>query len=173
MSAYDKANKRQSGTAKSKDESTQEECALEGVWEAAGFLLMVREPRPQFLLMQHADRWDLPKGHAEEGESIIETALRETEEETGIIATSIEVDPDFRFVTEYRVIGKKRGTYDKRVTYFLGFLPSKPNIKATEHLGHRWWDWPPAKKIQEKTIDPLLAELTKHFETYADRLRSR
>lgn len=143
---------------------------MEDVWEAAGFLLMVRRPHPQFLLMQHADRWDLPKGHAEAGESIIETALRETEEETGIDASGIEVDPDFRFVTEYRVVGKRRGTYDKRVTYFLGFLESKPKINATEHLGHLWWDWPPSKKIQEKTIDPLLAELVKHFTAHPERL---
>ncbi len=143
---------------------------LEEVWEAAGFLLMVRKPRPQFLLMQHADRWDLPKGHAEAGESIMQTALRETEEETGILASSIEVDPNFRFVTEYRVVGKKRGTYDKRVTYFLGFLSTVPNIKATEHLGHRWWDWPPRKNIQEKTIDPLLEALSEHFAKYPELL---
>ena len=147
-----------------------EELVLDGVWEAAGFLLMVRQPRPQFLLMQHADRWDLPKGHAEDGEDIMQTALRETEEETGIAASSIHVDPDFRFVTEYRVVGKKRGTYDKRVTYFLGFLETHPKINATEHLGHRWWDWPPTKKIQEKTIDPLLALLAEHFQKYPERL---
>ncbi len=143
---------------------------MEAVWEAAGFLLMVREPQPQFLLMQHADRWDLPKGHAEADEDILQTALRETEEETGIEAQAIEVDPDFRFVTEYRVVGKKRGTYDKRVTYFLGFLKTKPKIKATEHLGHRWWPWPPPENIQEKTIDPLLKSLAEHFAKYPERL---
>ncbi len=138
--------------------------------EAAGFILMVRKPHPQFLLMQHADRWDLPKGHAEDNEDTLTTALRETQEETGIDAALIEVDPDFRFVTEYRVEGKKRGTYDKRVTYFLGFLQDKPEIDVTEHLGHRWWDWPPSGPIQERTIDPLLAELARHFRTHPQRL---
>ncbi len=140
--------------------------------EAAGFLLMVRQPKPQFLLMQHDDRWDLPKGHAEDNEDILQTALRETEEETGIPATSIQIDPDFRFITEYRVVGKKRGTYDKRVTYFLGFLKEKPKIVATEHVGHRWWDWPPADSIQERTIDPLLAQLEQHFTRHPERLKA-
>ena len=138
--------------------------------EAAGFLLMVRSPRPQFLLMQHADRWDLPKGHAEGDEDVLQTALRETEEETGIAAGTIEVDGEFRFVTEYRVFGKKRGTYDKRVTYFLGFLKEKPVITTTEHPDFRWWDWPPPGPIQERTIDPLLARLAKHFEKFPELL---
>ncbi|MGN6546240.1 MAG: NUDIX domain-containing protein [Aureliella sp.] len=141
--------------------------------QAAGFILMVRSPRPQFLLMQHLDRWDLPKGHAEGDEELLETALRETEEETGIPAHLIEVDPNFRFVTEYRVEGKKRGTYDKRVTYYLGYLQEKPEIKTTEHPGYRWWDWPAKGSIQERTIDPLLAELAAYFEKYPEQLEVR
>lgn len=140
--------------------------------EAAGFVLMVRSPRAQFLLMKHADRWDLPKGHAEGKEETLETALRETEEETGIVADTIQVDPDFRFVTEYRVVGKKRGTYDKRVTYYLGFLKDKPQISTSEHPDYRWWDWPPPGPIQERTIDPLLAALAEHFSKFPDRLTS-
>lgn len=132
---------------------------LERKLEAAGVILMVKRPTPQFLLMQHVDRWDLPKGHAEDGEDITQTALRETEEETGIPSAEIELDRQFRFVTEYRVVGKRRGDYDKRVTYFLGFLPSKLEISVTEHIGYRWWDWPPVGPIQSQTIDPLLNEL--------------
>lgn len=146
---------------------------MDALKEAAGFLLMVRGPRPQFLLMQHAERWDLPKGHAEDGESLLETALRETEEEAGIPAASIEVDPEFRFVTEYRVEGKRRGSYDKRVTYFLGFLDHKPEIEVTEHLGHRWWDWPCEGSIQTQTIDPLLQALRKYFHDFPERLMER
>jgi bis(5'-nucleosidyl)-tetraphosphatase len=138
--------------------------------EAAGFILMVRSPQPQFLLMKHADRWDLPKGHAEGNEETLQTALRETEEETGIAADSIQVDPTFRFVSEYRVVGKKRGTYDKRVTYFLGFLNDKPAINTSEHPDYRWWDWPPPGPIQERTIDPLLASLAEHFRKFPDLL---
>ena len=48
----------------------------EGVVRAAGILLMTRCKPQQFLLMRHSNRWDLPKGHCEPGESYVETALR-------------------------------------------------------------------------------------------------
>ena len=59
---------------------------LSNVVNAAGMLLFALESPPKFLLMRHRDRWDLPKGHAEPGETLLATALRETEEETGILA---------------------------------------------------------------------------------------
>ncbi len=146
--------------------------ALSRLLEAAGFLLMVRQPTPEFLLMQHQDRWDLPKGHAESDEDLIQTALRETEEETGIDAQSIQVDPNFRWITEYRVEGKRRGDYDKRVTYFLGFLEKKPSINLTEHIGYKWWPWPCQQSIQARTIDPLLSDLKIYLESHPEVLSS-
>lgn len=132
---------------------------------------MVRQRQPQFLLMEHADRWDLPKGHAEGDETLLETALRETEEESGVPASLIEIDPVFQFVTEYRVEGKKRGSYDKRVTIFLGFLAEKPSITTSEHTGYRWWDWPPTKTIQARTIDPLLTALAEHLNAFPRQIQ--
>ncbi|MEZ6133544.1 MAG: NUDIX domain-containing protein [Pirellulaceae bacterium] len=131
--------------------------------DAAGMLLLTRTAPVQFLLMQHSNRWDLPKGHAEPGESILETALRETEEETGISADEIHVDPSFKFAIEYYVTGKKRGDYHKRVTYFLGTVEAPREVELTEHVGFRWFDWPPAGPIQTQTIDPLLAAVGQHL----------
>jgi 8-oxo-dGTP pyrophosphatase MutT (NUDIX family) len=130
--------------------------------EAAGLLLFTRAEPTQFLLMRHADRWDLPKGHAELNETILQTALRETEEETGIAANSICVDEAFRFVMEYYVVGKKRGDYHKRVTYFLGTVEQPVKIRLTEHIGYQWFDWPVSGSIQTQTIDPLLAAVAQH-----------
>lgn len=130
--------------------------------EAAGLLLFTRAEPTQFLLMKHADRWDLPKGHAELDETILQTALRETEEETGIAANSICVDEVFRFVLEYYVVGKQRGDYHKRVTYFLGTIEQPMEILITEHIGYQWFDWPVTGSIQAQTIDPLLAAVAQH-----------
>jgi bis(5'-nucleosidyl)-tetraphosphatase len=132
--------------------------------EAAGLILFsLGQPR-QFLLLKHADRWDLPKGHAEANETLLETALRETAEETGIPPDRIAVDDRFRFVLEYYVQGKKRGGYRKRVTYFLGTVPEPIEcLTLTEHIGFQWWDWPVAGSIQQQTIDPLLDAVTQHF----------
>ena len=132
--------------------------------EAAGLMLFTRcEPR-QFLLLKHADRWDLPKGHAEPNESLLQTALRETVEETGIPATAIAVDERFCFVTEYYVQGKKRGSYHKRVTYYLGTVEQRiDELHLTEHIGFQWWAWPVDGSIQQQTIDPLLAAVGEYF----------
>lgn len=131
---------------------------------AAGFLLFCR-PDQRFLLMRHRNRWDLPKGHAEPGESFLETALRETEEETGIAREQIVVEPDFQFDLTYPVTYKRTGdaVFTKQLRIFLGWLDRQPPLKLTEHLSANWFDWNPPHRIQETTIDPLLAEVDSHF----------
>ncbi len=92
--------------------------------EAAGMLIFALEQPPKFLLMRHKNRWDLPKGHAEPNETLIETALRETQEETGINSESLQIDNEFRFEIEYPVHYRAGGPRLKRVTYFIGYLPA-------------------------------------------------
>jgi 8-oxo-dGTP pyrophosphatase MutT (NUDIX family) len=135
--------------------------------EAAGLILFTKSQPSQFLLLKHSDRWDLPKGHAEPDESILQTALRETEEETGIAAQEIEVDPDFCFTLQYSVQGKRPEPYLKRVAYFLGRIAQPVDVRLTEHIGYQWFAWPPEASIQAQTIDPLLAEVARHWHTSA------
>ena len=134
--------------------------------EAAGILLMSgTDDSADFLLLQHPDRWDLPKGHCEDGESLRDAALRETEEETGITADQIRLDEDFLFKITYPVRYARTGsqTFQKQVSYFLGYLTSKPPLKLTEHEGAQWFHWNPPHKIQSQTIDPLLAAVAQHL----------
>ena len=125
---------------------------------AAGILLITRTRPRQFLLMRHVDRWDLPKGHCDPGESSKQTALRETEEETGIDRASIVLAPDFRFELSYLFRYKKSGNqaFQKTVVYLLGEIESAFTPTLTEHESFRWFDWKPPHKIQSQTIDPLL-----------------
>lgn len=129
---------------------------------AAGIVLMARTAPFSVLLLKHKNRWDLPKGHAEPGEQLRETALRETQEETGIAQAEIDLDPSFEFALEYEVFGKRRGAYHKRVTYFLGFVPQQLDVQLTEHIGYQWCDWP-LGPLQAETIDPLFAAVEKHL----------
>lgn len=46
---------------------------------------IVRNASGQILLIHRLGKWDLPKGKAETGESMQETAIREVQEETGLI----------------------------------------------------------------------------------------
>jgi 8-oxo-dGTP pyrophosphatase MutT (NUDIX family) len=126
---------------------------------AGGILLMCQD---QFLLMRHRDRWDLPKGHCEAGENFSQTALRETEEETGIPAANITLDPNFVFQIEYPVTYKRWGTLQKQVRYFLGFIDQKPELVLTEHESADWFAWDPPHRIQAETIDPLLEAVDRY-----------
>lgn len=118
-----------------------------------------------FLLMRHAKRWDLPKGHCEDDETFRETALREMEEETGITRSQVSLDPDFCFQLRYPVTYRKSGeqVFQKHVCYFLGRLTQKTVIHVTEHESHRWFAWNPPHNIQAETIDPLLSAIADHW----------
>tara|TARA_R110002049_G_scaffold2750_10_gene22427 strand:+ start:65319 stop:65780 length:462 start_codon:yes stop_codon:yes gene_type:complete len=139
---------------------------------AAGIVLVTRQSSPSFLLMHHPPnkkfpqgRWDLPKGHAENDETFLETALREAEEETGISPDDITVDPEFQFELTYPVTYKKTGdqVFTKQVRYFLGYVDSPRELVLTEHESAEWFPWDPPHDIQEETVNPLLTALHEYL----------
>ena len=133
--------------------------------KSCGFLIFRKDPNPSFLLMRHPSRWDLPKGHVDDGESNRECALRELEEETGITADNISVDEEFKFKHKYFVNNKRtRGeTKKKKLIIYLAQLVDPVEIVTTEHDGFEWIPWSPPHSIQEKTIDPLLHAVNEHW----------
>ena len=137
--------------------------------KSCGFLLIQGDPVQSFLLMKHHDRWDLPKGHTEPGESELDCAYRETEEETGIHRKAISLVPDFCYRHQYFVQYKRTGGSKmlKELVIFLGRVSDDCQIQLTEHIGYDWFDWNPPHHIQTLTIDPLLQAVARHF---ADRL---
>src|SRR5215510_13107135 len=99
--------------------------------KSCGFVIVRGQPIRELLLMRHADRWDLPKGHVDPGESDTQCALRELREEAGIVATDIEVLDGFRFETHYQVRGKRDGKlYDKTLVLFLARLKRDVSISV-------------------------------------------
>jgi 8-oxo-dGTP pyrophosphatase MutT (NUDIX family) len=135
---------------------------------SCGFLIFRREPNLSFLLMQHPDRWDLPKGHVDEGETDRECALRELVEETNISEDDIHIDDKFVFTNRYEVNLKRYGDkpVEKTLLIFLAELTNEVEILPTEHSGFRWVQWSPPHDIQKKTIDGLLAQLEQHWQQY-------
>ena len=129
---------------------------------SCGVLVMRREPTLAFLLMVHNHRLDLPKGHIEPGETDRQCALRELEEETGIGAASIEIDPQFRHEVVYHV-RTRSGIRPKRVVFFLGWLHENVEVTVTEHPDYRWVEWSPPHEIQAETIDGLLHAAEAHL----------
>jgi 8-oxo-dGTP pyrophosphatase MutT (NUDIX family) len=132
--------------------------------KSCGVIVFRSAPVESFLLMEHADRLDLPKGHIDPGESELECALRELEEETGIQAGDVEIDPAFRFSIQYRVRYRRFGNriMTKTLVIFLGRLLRSVEVALSEHGGYRWVDWRPPHSIQQQTIDPLLAAIEEY-----------
>lgn len=89
-----------------------------------------------YLLLQNGGRWDFPKGGVEEGESELQTVLREVEEETGL--KDIKILPGFRKVIEYfyRRDGKN---IHKQVAYLLASTPTDRVKISFEHQGFGWF----------------------------------
>lgn len=132
--------------------------------KSCGVLIVCGNPIQSFLLMKHADRWDLPKGHVDPGETEIECALREMHEETGIKPGKVQLDPDFRYEQQYEVPGNRYGgdrdqKVMKTLVIFLAHVDKEFKIKVTEHPDSRWFAWHPPHQIQIRTIDPLLQHL--------------
>lgn len=85
----------------------------------------------QFLLIQHkAGHWSFPKGHPEKGESDLETARRELEEETGI--ARVELDEDHPFKEKYKFTKRSGKRVKKKVLYFVGEVGPGQTIRLQE-----------------------------------------
>lgn len=69
-------------------------------------------------LIAVGDRWTLPKGHVEKQEALMETALREVREETGLEAEIVTRLTPIEYWYWWEEEGK-RVRYHKKVYYFL------------------------------------------------------
>ena len=107
---------------------------------SAGFVIYRMENNEKKFLVLHypSGHIDFPKGHLEEGETAIQAAKRELEEETGI--KNIKVIPGFEdeIVYQYRRNGVQ---YSKKVTYFLCQTSEKQVKISHEHKGYFWFNY--------------------------------
>ena len=137
---------------------------------SAGVLVFRKEPELSFLLMKHAHRYDLPKGHVEPGETEKQAALRELCEETGIPADNLQLDERFHYQSvyypRYRRLGGQK--VEKTLVVYLGWLLKDQPILPTEHHAHEWVRWLPPHQIQVQMVDSLLTAVEAHFQAFPD-----
>ena len=131
--------------------------------KSSGIILFTENGERLYLLLHYAaGHWDFPKGHIEAGESEIEAARREAEEETGI--KDVDLIDGFKEKIEYHF---KRGekTVHKEVTFFLGRTTSHPKAHlSNEHIGYEWLPYEVAlKKLTFDTAKRLLKKAEKSW----------
>lgn len=106
---------------------------------SVGIILFHRFPRKvmYLLLKQHQGHWGFPKGHIEKGERLIDTAVRELREETGIkkivfVKKKILLRDKYSFKN-----GKSK--INKNVDYYVAeSLIDKVRIDGREILNYKW-----------------------------------
>lgn len=94
---------------------------------SAGVIVFHRDAgRCRFLLLlsrlTKRPLWEFPKGGVDAGETLLQTALRELREETGIAEDAVTVVPGFEWSESYRFTSGRepeRTLIHKQVTYFL------------------------------------------------------
>ncbi|XP_076751016.1 purine phosphoribosyltransferase family protein Apf [Xylocopa sonorina] len=117
---------------------------------ACGFVIFRRvQTKIEYLLMQVSygkHHWTPPKGHVDPGESDMETALRETEEEAGFSASDLKIFKDVKQELTYIVNGKP-----KIVIYWLAELLNneKPVRLSDEHQAFKWLPLEEACQVAE------------------------
>ena len=114
--------------------------------QSAGIILLdvMQDPLTVLCLRAYAN-WDFPKGQLDPGETHLQTALRELEEETGYTPEDIRMIGSLLDTPESVTYGS--GKRQKTATYFYAalenfnkepYLPVNPELGRPEHDEWRW-----------------------------------
>ena len=127
---------------------------------SSGVVLFRKENDKILFLLLHypSGHWDFVKGKMEEGETPHETAIRETQEETGII--DVEFLDNFEEWIQYN-FQYQGELVQKKVVFFLGETKTKDITISNEHLNFTWMDYTTA--MEKTTFDNAKTVLSKSY----------
>jgi len=125
---------------------------------SAGIVLFRRDTSKKIFLLLHypSGHWDFVKGKMEKGESTHQTAIRETEEETGI--TDITFLENFEEWIEYN-FQYQGELVNKKVVFFLAETKTEDVKISHEHQNYAWMDY--NTSMEKITFDNAKTVLTK------------
>ncbi len=90
-----------------------------------------------FVVKRTSDFWEFPKGHADEGETPLESAARELQEETGLtIERLIQEDP---LLIKYQFSNWQHQSISKKVYYYIAEVSGEAvYLQPKEVVDGRW-----------------------------------
>jgi len=142
-------------------------------------LVVVYTPDLDVLLLERTDRpgfWQSVTGSQDEGETLLETAVRELREETGIDSTRWALT-DWRRQNRFEIYPRWRSRYAPGVTHntehvFGLKVPQRLEItlQPREHLRHEWLPW---RDAAEKVFSWSNAEALRELPERARRSTER
>ena len=102
--------------------------------KAAGGIVFLEN---KMLIINKFGKYDLPKGHVEQGETDAQTALREVEEETGVTHLNIVKDCTF----SYHIFSQKNKFVLKQTHWFVMTTNvwQEPNAQTEEGIEQATW----------------------------------
>ena len=114
----------------------------------AGFVVFRRTSEGvKFLLLYRlGNYWNFPKGHFEQGENSFSTALRETEEETGLKKSELRIIPGFRAHERFSFTSGRERIHDTVILYLAETHQPMIRISPREHSGYAWFSYADAIK---------------------------
>ncbi len=123
---------------------------------SAGVVVVRETPEgTRYLLLRAYRHWDFPKGMVEPGETPLDAAKREVEEETGLAGLEFRWGEDFRETPPYA-----RG---KVARYYLACtereevrLAANPQTGIHEHMEYRWVDYETAARLVAPRVKVIL-----------------
>jgi len=130
---------------------------------SAGVVVCMKKPDGnRFLLLNYpTGHWDFVKGKIEQGETLHQTAVRETKEETGIsdleFVEGFEEKINYNFQFEGELI-------QKEVVFFLAKTKTHTVNVSHEHLDYTWLDYENAlEKVTYQNAKNILSKANKLF----------
>jgi 8-oxo-dGTP pyrophosphatase MutT (NUDIX family) len=110
----------------------------------------------RFLLLRAYRNWDFPKGLVELGEDPLRAAIRETEEEAGIVDLTFEWGTEF-IETEPYARNKIARYYLARTRTERVVLKVNPELGRPEHHEYRWVDLTEALALTAQRLQRVIA----------------
>nr|XP_053648316.1 bis(5'-nucleosyl)-tetraphosphatase [asymmetrical]-like [Cherax quadricarinatus]XP_053648317.1 bis(5'-nucleosyl)-tetraphosphatase [asymmetrical]-like [Cherax quadricarinatus]XP_053648318.1 bis(5'-nucleosyl)-tetraphosphatase [asymmetrical]-like [Cherax quadricarinatus]XP_053648319.1 bis(5'-nucleosyl)-tetraphosphatase [asymmetrical]-like [Cherax quadricarinatus]XP_053648320.1 bis(5'-nucleosyl)-tetraphosphatase [asymmetrical]-like [Cherax quadricarinatus]XP_053648321.1 bis(5'-nucleosyl)-tetraph len=122
--------------------------------------LLLKSSRPE-------GHWTPPKGHVDRGESEMEAAIRETEEEAGLRSEQLTVIDGFQRILEYNVEKKP-----KSVVYWAAELKN-PTATVSLSNEHVEFSWAPLAKSCDLAGFPDLVSALEDCEEFLQNFYSK